>query len=194
MAHIQNPTPAFFIKNLIIFSMILTGQKIREEVEEKRIIIDPFDVKQINPNSYNFRLFHKLKIYKEKKLDSKKKNETRQITIPKEGLILDPNLLYLGCTTEIMGSEYYVPIIRGLSSTGRLGVFIHITADLIDIGSINRWTLMLHAVQPTKIYPNMLIGQVTFWVPKGKIVLYHGKYQGSRVPVASKSYLDFKKE
>lgn len=73
MAHIQNPTPAFFIKNLIIFSMILTGQKIREEVEEKRIIIDPFDVKQINPNSYNFRLFHKLKIYKEKNQIARKK-------------------------------------------------------------------------------------------------------------------------
>jgi dCTP deaminase len=37
----------------------------------------------------------------------------------------------------------------------------------------------------------MLIGQVTFWVPKGKIKLYDGKYQGSRGPQESQIYKDF---
>ena len=90
-----------------------------------------------------------------------------------------------------MGSKHCVPIIRGRSSTGRLGLFIHITADIIDIGSINQWTLQMHAVQKIKIYPGMLIGQVTFWVPKGKIILYKGKYQGSRGPMESQIYKDF---
>jgi dCTP deaminase len=171
--------------------MILTGEKIKEEVKRGRIIIDPFDEGQINPNSYNFRLFNKIKVYKNQILDAKKPNEVREIEIPPSGLILKPDILYLGCTLEIMGSNYYVPIIRGRSSTGRLGVFIHITADLIDIGSINRWTLMMHTVQPVKVYPYMLIGQVTFWVPKGKIVLYKGKYQGSKGPMESLVYKDF---
>ena len=90
-----------------------------------------------------------------------------------------------------MGSNYYVPIINGRSSIGRLGLFVHITANLIDIGSINNWTLQFHAIQPVKIYKNMLIGQVTFWKPYGKIDLYSGKYKNSIGPEPSQIYKDF---
>ena len=68
---------------------------------------------------------------------------------------------------------------------------MHITADLIDIGSYNQWTLQLHAIQPVRVYPNMLIGQVTFWCVKGEITLYSGKYQGSKGPMESEIYKDF---
>jgi len=107
------------------------------------------------------------------------------------GIILYPNKLYLGHTVEKIGSNKYVPVIRGKSSTGRLGLFVHITADLIDIGYIGRFTLMLHAVQPIRVLPGMKIGQVTFWKVFGSIKLYEGKYQGSTEPVASQVYKDF---
>lgn len=102
-----------------------------------------------------------------------------------------PEMIYLGHTREVMGSDHYVPIIRGRSSTARLGLFIHVTADIIDIGSHNQWTLQLHAVQPVKVYPNMLIGQVTFWTILGEISLYRGKYQGAMGPRESEIYKDF---
>lgn len=171
--------------------MILTGKKIIEEVNNNRIIIDPFKVEQINPNSYNFRLGNVVMVYKNNLLDPKVVNETETIEIPDSGLTLQPDRLYLGHTIEVMGSNFYVPIIRGRSSTGRLGLFVHITADLIDIGSINQWTLQMHAVQPVKIYKGMLIGQVTFWKVEGDIVLYEGKYQGSRGPMSSQIFKDF---
>jgi dCTP deaminase len=151
----------------------------------------PFNRSQLNPNSYNFTLGKTIKIYKKYILDPKIDNEVETLEIPENGLVLNPKRLYLGHTEEIMGSNYYVPIIRGRSSTGRLGLFVHITSDLIDIGSINQWTLMLHAVQKTIIYPRMLIGQVTFWKVIGKIKLYSGKYQGSRGPTPSQIYKDF---
>lgn len=116
---------------------------------------------------------------------------TTIIEIPTEGLLLNPHSLYLGHTEEIMGSEYFVPIIRGRSSIGRLGLFINVTADLIDIGSINQWTLQLHAIQPIVVYPGMLIGQVTFWCTFGAITLYKGKYQRSKGPMESQMYKDF---
>ena len=51
---------------------------------------------------------------------------------------------------------------------------------------------MLHAVQPVKVYPGMLIGQVTFWAVDGDIEkLYDGKYQGLLGPQASQVYKDF---
>jgi dCTP deaminase len=68
---------------------------------------------------------------------------------------------------------------------------VHITADLIDIGSYNQWTLQLHAVQPVRIFRGMLIGQVTFWCVKGDISLYSGRYQGAMGPRESESYRDF---
>lgn len=36
--------------------MILSGKKIKEEVENKKIIIYPFNNENINPNSYNYTL------------------------------------------------------------------------------------------------------------------------------------------
>ncbi len=171
--------------------MILSGLKIKEEVQQKKIIIDPFCESQINPNSYNFRLGNQLKIYTNHILDPKKNNETISIDIPPEGYVLQPTTLYLGHTKEVMGSEHYVPIIRGRSSIGRIGLFIHITADLIDIGSINQWTLQMHCVQPVKIFAGMAIGQVTFWQIQGDVTLYKGKYQHSQGPTASKIFHDF---
>lgn len=171
--------------------MILTGSEIKKEVKKGRIIIDPFNDSQLNPNSYNFRIGDTIKVYKNRLLDVKKINTTYTIKIPKSGLVLETYKLYLGHTAEVMGSNTFVPIIRGRSSTGRLGLFIHITADLIDIGSINQWTLMMHCIQRMIIYPGMLIGQVTFWEPKGKIILYNGKYQGSVGPMESQIFKDF---
>jgi dCTP deaminase len=123
-------------------------------------------------------------------LDAARINKTRTLTIPKRGMLLQPDRLYLVNTEEVMGSRRFVPIIRGRSSVGRLGLFIDITADLIDLGSINQWTLQLHAVHPVHIYAGMLIGQVTFWTTFGRRVQYGGKYLGRTSPVPSLSYLD----
>jgi dCTP deaminase len=174
--------------------MILTGSEIHNKVVNGEIVIDPFIDKQVNPNSYNFRLGKKIATYQNYVLDAKIDNEITIIEIPEEGMVLQPNIIYLGHTEEVMGSNHYAPIIRGRSSIGRLGLFVHITADLIDIGSINQWTLQLYAVQPVRIYAGMQIGQVTFWQPKGEIVLYDGKYQGSMGPNKSQIYLDFLKD
>src|SRR5258706_5157738 len=171
--------------------MILTGPKIVEEWEAGKIDIRPLDRSQVNPNSYDFRLGPVIKTYTNYLLDPKFPNHITETFIPKDGLVLLPGRIYLGHTVEIMGSDYYVPIIRGKSSTARLGLFVHVTADLIDIGSHNQWTLQMNPVQPIKIYPNMRIGQVTFWRVQGEIVLYTGKYQGPIGPMESLIHLDF---
>jgi dCTP deaminase len=174
--------------------MILTGNEIQSEVENGRIWITPFDPNNVQPNSYDFHLGSTLIRYTVDVLDSRQDNPYERFEIDDRGFVIEPDRLYLGHTFETMGSNTYVPIIRGRSSVARLGLFIHITADLIDIGSRNQWTLQLHAVQPLRIYPGMLIGQVTFWCVQGKISLYTGKYQGSTGPWPSKSHLDFTKK
>lgn len=171
--------------------MILSGKEIIKQFDKKRITITPFNIKNINPNSYNYTLGSYVKVYKERDLDSKKNNVTEIIEIPDEGLVIEPDKIYLGYTEEVMGSKYYVPMLTGRSSTGRLGLFVHITSDLIDIGFRGKLTLQLHSIQPVRIYKGMQIGQVTFWRVFGEIELYHGKYQGSDTPRASEIWRDF---
>ena len=172
--------------------MILSGKKIKEELENKKIIIYPFNNENINPNSYNYTLDDYIKVYEEEILDAKKKIKTKTIEIPNDGMILEPNKLYLGCTKEIIGSDYYVPIITGRSSTGRLGLFVQITSDLVDIGFKGKLTLQFCATQPVKIYKGMKIGQVMFWKVFGEADLYKGKYQNSEEPRQSEIWRDFK--
>lgn len=173
--------------------MILTGSEIKKNVKKNKITISPFDNKCINPNSYNLEIGDYLLVYENDVLDSKQEQKTKKIKIPQDGLILQPNKIYLGCTKEIVGSDYFVPTITGRSSSGRLGLFVQITADLVDIGFKGNLTFQLHAVQPLKIYSGMKIGQIMFWKPKGKIKLYSGKYQNSQGPTASKIYKDFER-
>ncbi|MFF3671609.1 dCTP deaminase [Microtetraspora malaysiensis] len=171
--------------------MILTGPEIVRQHKTGRITLDPFFPEHVNPNSYNFRLGPTLKIYTDEVLDVRRPNAVREVVIPERGMVLEPGRIYLGSTVEVMGSDHYVPIIRARSGIARLGLFLHVTADLIDIGSHNQWTLQLHAVQPVRVYPGLIVGQVTFWVPQGDVVLYSGKYQGTRGPQESQIHRDF---
>jgi dCTP deaminase len=174
--------------------MILSGEAIRAAVEAGDIVIDPFDERQLGPNSYDFRLGDRCKTYKEGILDPLKRNDVVAFTIPPDGVVLSPGRIYLVNTMERMGSTKYVPIIRGRSSIGRLGLFINITSDLIDLGSINQWTLQLVATLPFRALPGTLIGQVTFWVTKGEPAYYAGRYKGSESPMESLAYQDAERE
>lgn len=171
--------------------MILSGAKIDKEVKNGRIIIEPYNSNDINPNSYNYTLGSYVKVYKNYELDAKKKEEVEIIEIPDEGLVLYPDKIYLGFTEEIIGSDHYVPVITGRSSTGRLGLFVQITSDLVDIGFKGRLTLQLHSTQPVRVYKGMKIGQIMFWRIFGDVNLYDGKYQSSEGPRESEVWRDF---
>jgi dCTP deaminase len=148
--------------------MILTGPEILEQHKIGRIRIDPFHPDQLSPNSYDFRLGDVLELYEREELDSRADNPTKQITIPDNGMVLDTGRVYLAQTQEEIGSDCFVPMIHARSSVARMGLFIHVTCDLIEMGSYDRSILQLHAVQPVRIFKGMRIGQVTFWSVAGK--------------------------
>ena len=171
--------------------MILSGKEILKHMG-KEIIITPFDEKRINPNSYNLSLADELLVYEQDELDMKKPNPTKQIVIPEEGLLLEPNRLYLGRTNEFTKTDRYVTMLEGRSSTGRLGLFIHVTAGFGDIGFAGYWTLEIFCVQPVRIYPNVEICQIYYHDIDGEYDLYSsGKYQNNSGIQASLMYKDF---
>lgn len=173
--------------------MILSGKEINKKIG-KEIIIEPFDEKLLNPNSYNLRLHNELLVYEESVLDMKKANETKQIIIPDEGLLLEPNRLYLGRTVEYTKTDKYIPMLEGRSSIGRLGLFIHVTAGFGDVGFSGYWTLEIFCVQPIKIYPNVEICQIYYHTIEGEYDKYSsGKYQNNLGIQPSLLYKDFDK-
>ena len=113
--------------------MILSGNEIKQQLGSN-IVIEPFDEKNLNPNSYNLSLHDELLVYEEVVLDMRKSNRVTRVTIPEEGLVLTPNQLYLGRTVERTETHNLVPMIEGRSSVGRLGLFVHVTAGFGDVG------------------------------------------------------------
>ena len=175
--------------------MILSGKEIHQQVENGTISIDPFNSGQLNPNSYNLRLHSDLLVYNSDVLDMKEKNSTSPLTIPDEGLLLEPQKLYLGRTIERTATDKYVPMLEGRSSVGRLGLFIHITAGFGDIGFDGFWTLEIFCVQPIKIYANLEICQIFYHIIDGDYDLYRSKkYQSNRGVQPSMLYKDFEEK
>lgn len=157
--------------------MILSGHEIRAQLG-KAIIIDPFDDSRLNPNSYNLTLHNELLVYEEIVLDMRKANRIRRIPIPPQGLVLNPNQLYLGRTVERTETHGFVPMIEGRSSIGRLGLFVHVTAGFGDVGFRGFWTLEMFAVQPVRIYAGVPICQIFYHEIRGSYSEYSSdKYQ-----------------
>ncbi len=171
--------------------MILSGKEILRHIG-KDIIIEPFDKSRINPNSYNLTLADELLVYENNILDMKKANPTQKIVIPEDGLLLEPNKLYLGRTNEFTKTDNFVPMLEGRSSTGRLGLFIHVTAGFGDVGFAGFWTLEIFCIQPIRIYPNVEICQIYYHDIHGDYDPYiSGKYQNNNGIQPSLMYKDF---
>lgn len=190
--------------------MFLTKDAILEHVRRGTIEIDPFNERLLNPNSYNVRLASNLLVYKvarrrwwekllparfAKPLDIRQENETEQIIIPPSGLVLQPDLLYLGRTVERTFCKEHVPMYEGRSSTARLGLESHICGGWGDVGFNGTWTLEIRCTHPIRIYPHMEIGQVAFAECQGAIVPYgsvefRSRYQDQQEVTPSKPFGD----
>lgn len=171
--------------------MILSDQRILEEIEKGTIVIEPFKRECLGTNSYDVHLGKYLAVYKDRVLDAKKHNQIEHFEIPADGFVLQPNTLYLGVTLEYTETHAHVPFLEGKSSTGRLGIDIHATAGKGDVGFCNTWTLEISSTQPVRIYAGMPIGQLIYFVVEGHIeIMYNtkdnAKYNGKTVkPVES---------
>ena len=155
--------------------MILSDNRILEEIEKKTIIIKPYNREKLGSNSYDVHLGKNLAIYVDDVLDAKKHNKITHFEIPEEGFVLEPNQLYLGVTLEYTETHAHVPFLEGKSSTGRLGIDIHATAGKGDIGFCGNWTLEISCKIPVRIYAGMPIGQLIYFPLEGDVLVPYDK-------------------
>lgn len=174
--------------------VILSGKEIYRNLN-KKIFIEPFNERQLNPNSYNLRLHNQLLVYEDPVLDMRKPNKTSVLTIPESGLVLEPNRLYLGRTVEYTRTEGFVPMLEGRSSVGRLGLVVHVTAGFGDVGFAGYWTLEMFCIKPIRIYAGVEICQIYYHTICGDYEPYSsGKYQNNDGIQPSLLYRDFEEQ
>ena len=182
--------------------MILTGKEIHKRLGTD-IIIEPFNINQLNPNSYNLRLDdeifvvgHNIFLDNSEGIIDLKSSQAfwKENKEPDGSYILRPNKLYLARTVEYTETFNLVPMIEGRSSIGRCGLFVHITAGFGDTGFKGCWTLELVTTYPIKIYPNMEICQIYYHTIMGEVDNYKddAKYNNNSGVQPSMIYKEFK--
>jgi dCTP deaminase len=186
--------------------MILSDRDIRSAIASGDIGIEPFDVRDVQPSSVDlhvdrfFRTFHNARHpFIDVKMPMDDLTEVIEVK-EEEAFILHPGEFVLGSTMEYVKLPHHlVARLEGKSSLGRLGLLIHSTAGYVDPGFEGHLTLELSNVAnlPITIYPNMKIGQISFFQltspaenPYGSTAV-GSKYQGQRGPTPSRYYENF---
>ena len=171
--------------------MILSSAEIQTAMGDT-IEITPYEKANLNPNSYNLSLHNELLVYEEVILDVKYPNRFHRVTIPDDGLILNPNQIYLGRTVEHTKTDGFAPMIAGRSSLARLGLSVHTGCGFGNVGFCGYWTLEMVCVQPLRIYPYIPICQIYYLQIAGDIEQYRSdKYQHNHDVQPSLFYREF---
>ncbi len=186
--------------------MLLSDRDIRHEVDQKRIVLDPWDEAMVQPSSVDVRLDRYFRLFDNHKYQhidpaTDQPDLTRLVEVnPNESFVLHPGEFVLGATFEVVTLPDDVAArLEGKSSLGRLGLLTHSTAGFIDPGFSGHVTLELSnvATLPITLWPGMKIGQLCFFRlssaaehPYGS-ERYGSRYQGQRGPTASRSAANF---
>jgi dCTP deaminase len=188
--------------------VLLSDRDIQRQVDDGRVVLDPWDPAMIQPSSVDVRLDKYFRLFDNHKYPvidpSKDQPElTRLVEVdPTEGFVLHPGEFVLGSTLEAVSlPDDLAARVEGKSSLGRLGLLTHATAGFVDPGFSGHVTLELSnvATLPIMLYPGMKIGQLCFFRlssaaenPYGSKA-YGSHYQGQRGPTASRSFQNFHK-
>ncbi|MBR91984.1 MAG: dCTP deaminase [Dehalococcoidia bacterium] len=186
--------------------MILSDISIKKAINDKRIIINPYSEKDVQPASVDVHLSDTILIFKNSvapyiDLKDEIPDLTEEVKIKKNiPFILHPGEFALGSTLEKLTlSNDIVSRIEGKSSLGRLGLLIHSTAGFIDPGWDGNLTLELANVSrlPITLYYGMRIGQISFQEMTTEVENPYGsaklksRYKGQILPTASRVHIDF---
>ena len=186
--------------------MLLSDRDIRAEINDQRIVLDPWDESMVQPSSVDVRLDRLFRLFDNHKYPhidpaQDQPDLTRLVEVEAdEPFVLHPGEFVLGATYEVVTLPNDIAArLEGKSSLGRLGLLTHSTAGFIDPGFSGHVTLELSnvATLPITLWPGMKIGQLCFFRlsspaehPYGS-ERYGSRYQGQRGPTASRSAANF---
>lgn len=183
---------------------ILVDHEIRTEIDKGALVIEPYDDKLIQPNSYDVRLADRFSWHdpSDQVIDPYKSETVLQglVHVKNESIVIHPKQFVLGATFEKMTlPNDIVGQLTGKSSLARLGVMVHVTAGFIDAGFSDppaQVTLEIVNVgnRPVRLHAGMAIGQMVFTRTSPCELPYNkkpsAKYNGQPAAAHSKYYLN----
>lgn len=185
--------------------MLLTSKEILQYIKKKKIVITPFDESQVRDIAIQLHLGYLFRKPKKKSKVSKIIGNSKLVVVIDEKtssdeyyydkffdkpiqvtdyFTLKPGELALATTLEkIKLSDDTVGILDGKSKIARLGLFIHISSQLIKPGSNNITVLELYNASPfiIKLKPGSQICQLTLHSTHSK-VHYNGAFERQTKP------------
>lgn len=150
--------------------MFLSDKDIHAAVKEGRITIEPFDIKRMQPATYDIRLANTFIVndpHTTVAIDPVKGIFPNTQTIEvKDGdeFVLHPGVSILGYSKERFGSDEYLVEVNGKSSLARIGLIVHNSASIVNPGHFLNIALELCNLNnvPIVLRPGMEIAQLSF--------------------------------
>lgn len=168
--------------------ILLSDLRILEEIRKGRIVIDPFDERNLGTNSYDVKLgnffYFPNPTWNDVVFDPLSEKSVSGFWMPKhyddgEQVTIEPRTTVLCHTREIIGGKDGITaILRARSSVVRCGLSMINGAGVGDVGYINRWAFPLTNGNPcsTTVRVGMRIGQMLFYDVGSTQRPYAGKY------------------
>ncbi len=150
--------------------MFLSDKDIKSAVKTGQITLEPFDLKRLQPASYDIRLGNIFIIndpHTTSFIDPVKgiHPNTHSVEVADgEEFVLHPGVSILGYSKEYFGSGRYLIEVNGKSSLARIGLLVHNSAGLVNPGHFLNIALELCNLNnvPIILRPGMEIAQLTF--------------------------------
>lgn len=167
-----------------------------EQLQETDAVIDPFDPKCIQPNSYDLHLGGTFVINTPGKVEISDPDTYLRTYLPyeTEKHRMAPLQFTLATTIEIIYMpKNVVGQLNGISSLARLGISNHQTGGWVDAGFKGQITLELFNCSKNSIMlkKGMRIGQLVFHRTETPRNTYSGKYQGQKEATGSRLFREF---
>lgn len=176
--------------------MILSGQTIKQHVDDMQLTISSFQELSVQPASIDLRLGKDFLVVDDLStsyLSVDQPADYQEIKIEDKGIItIPPQSFVLGTTLEQIGlPDYLTAFVEGRSSIGRLGIFIQ-NAGWIDPGFSGQITLELFNANrvPVQLQAGMRVCQLVIAKVDQKTEGYSGKYLYQQGTTPSRVYLD----
>ncbi|WP_067843424.1 dCTP deaminase [Amphibacillus sediminis] len=176
--------------------MILSGQTIKQCIDDERILVTPFKEKSIQPASIDLCLGDHFLVVDDLSsplLSVDKSASYHEMLVPEgEVITIPPKTFMLGTTLEqIRLPNDLTAFVEGRSSIGRLGVFIQ-NAGWIDPGFSGQITLELFNANrvPVQLKVGMRVCQLVIAEVDQATEGYRGKYLYQIGATSSRVYMD----
>ena len=163
---------------------MLSDKEILDEMKKGNVIIEPFDERQLNSNSYDVRLGEYIAIgyAPQRIIDIYNEEDVKnywKIKKANDIITLFPGETILSHTKEVIGGEKNIATkMNARSSLGRCGISVCKCAGFGDVGYVNKWTMEItnHLEVAVALKVGMRVAQISFFRVGEVLNQYSGKY------------------